>query len=530
MRVARTFAAVLLAAALATGAFTAPARAATDEYVQYYTVAAASETLGQIATRFLGSSARSTDIFNLNTGRRQPDGGSLTDGDKLHAGWYLTLPWDAVGPGVQHGILPTGKPATKAGSSGKTPARSSGPAAPGNTTSGKAPTAGQIAAAGGTAGKLPGAQTPPVAGAATPNRGSVPTTTSGKCMAATAASKPSDWGMTRMAADKAWQHSRGTGQLVAIIDSGVDGRAGALNNRVAIGANIVTGDGRGDTDCLGSGTAMAGLIAAEPVDERKFTGIAPESIIMPVRVATDGKGVDKVSQAAAIEVAVSAGATVIALGSYVDVMQDTVAKAVRTALDHNIVVVAGAPVTGAAAADPPEGLLLVAGVAADGKPAARYAPQMVDLVAPGVNVSSIGANGTKAFTGTGTQYAVALAAGAAALVRASHPELSATQVAHRLTVTSSKMKGNGPYGHGMLNPVAAITSELSEETTAGAAGSTPGSPASGGDGVRIAFVVTVLAALVLSTLLVFRFRRTMRRAAAGGGDGLDSDWPAAARS
>ena len=528
---------MLLAAALATGVYTAPARAAADEYVQYYTVAAASETLGQIATRFLGNSARGTDIFNLNTGRRQPDGGSLTDGNKLHAGWHLTLPWDAVGPGVQYGTLPTGKPAAKSPSSGKTssgktPAEATSPVKSATAPDGIAGNTGKITAAGKTAGTLPGAgaKTPPVAGAATPNRGSVPTTTSGKCVAATAASKPSDWGMTRLAADKAWQHSRGTGQLVAIVDSGVDGRAAPLSNRVAIGANIVTGDGRGDTDCLGTGTAMAGLVAAEPAGELKFTGVAPESIIMPVRVATDGKALDKANQAAAIEVAVSAGATVIALGSYVDVMQDTVAKAVQTALDHNIVVIAGAPAAGKAAAEPPKGLLLVAGVAADGKPAAQYAPQMVDLVAPGVNVSSIGANGTKAFTGTGTQYAVALAAGAAALVRSSHPELTATQVAHRLTVTSDKMKGNGPYGHGMINPVAAVTSELSEETTAGAAGATPDSPASGGDGVRIAFVVTVLAGLVLSTLLVFRFRRTMRRAAANGGDGLDGDWPAASPS
>ncbi|MEV6636908.1 S8 family serine peptidase [Actinoplanes sp. NPDC051470] len=519
-RIAARFTAAVTAAVLGVAVAGAPALAADNEYVQYYAVTSASENLGAIAERLLHDSGRSAEIFKLNAGRRQPDGGSLTDQNKLRAGWYLVLPWDADGPGVQYGFLPTKAPAA---SGTGTSADKGGSVPDGKSASGPA----------GQAAKPTGPPTAPGGGSATRSPAGVvpktppPPSTGKKCVAATVSSRPSNWAMTRLAADQAWKHSRGTGQLVAVVDSGVDGRAAQLSGRVAIGANIVTGDGRGDSDCMGTGTAMAGLVAAEPLGELTFAGVAPEAVVMPVRVVTDGRAADPAGQAAAIEVAVSAGATVVALGSHVDVTQAPVAQAIKAALEHNIVVVAGAPVRGGRPA-PLDGAVLVGGVAENGKPAAAYAPKSVDVVAPGMNVSSIGINGTKTFVGSGTQYAVALTAGTAALVRSSHPELTGKQVAHRLTATTEKMAGaqaDGWYGSGMVSPVAAVTQQLPEETTA-AAGAAAGGRASGGGGARLAFVLTVLVGLLLSALLVFRFRGTMRRASAGGVDELDNDWPA----
>src|SRR5258705_11566744 len=75
-----------------------------SDYVKYYVVAASyhgqPENLGEIATRFLGTSARAQDIFSLNGGRAQPNGGTLSDPDRLNEGWGLVLPWDAVGSEV----------------------------------------------------------------------------------------------------------------------------------------------------------------------------------------------------------------------------------------------------------------------------------------------------------------------------------------------------------------------------------------------------------------------------------------------
>ncbi|MEU8328676.1 S8 family serine peptidase [Micromonospora sp. NPDC048839] len=527
-------AAILAVVVLVVGTPAAPARAAVDEYVLYYTVTSAyqgkPENLGEIAGRLLGNSSRSTEIFNLNTARRQPDGGALTDPNTLHAGWYLVVPWDAVGAGLQHGVLPNTAPAgAPAASAPAVPPQASTPQAPGVPAVPVVPGS-------------PAAPAPPLGGtppipSLTPVPAQIPSTPpppapAGRCVAATAASAPSNWATVRLAADLAWPHTRGVGQLVAIVDSGVDGRAGQLAGRVSIGANIVTGDGRGDSDCLGTGTAMAGLVAAQPADGDVFAGVAPESVIMPVRVATDQPSADAAAQATAIEVAVSAGATVIALGSYVDVTAEGVSRAVEAALSRNIVVVAAAPV-GPGAAAPPAELISVGGVGADGTLLEEYAADLVDVVAPGVNVSSIGINGTKQFVGSGTQYAVALVSGTVALVRAARPDLSAAQVAHRVRVTADKTGDAQPdarYGGGMINPEAAVTRELPEEATQVSTGRRPGQ-STGGDGTRVAFLLTVLAGLVLSGLLVFRLRRSVRRAemepdTEDEDDGLDADWPA----
>ncbi|MFV2021203.1 S8 family serine peptidase [Micromonospora sp. LOL_023] len=515
---------------------TAGRSAYANEQVAYYTVAPSHqgepENLRDIATRLLGDGERWDEVYNLNVGRSQPVGQALTDPDSLRAGWYLVMPWDAAGPGIRYGVLPTEPPPSPAPVTGNpttSPGRTATPDSPARPTQSAGPVK--------SASPQPSADSaegPALAGVP-PNPGQVPTAPppppadEGECVAATAASEPSDWGMVRIAADLAWAHSRGHGQLVAIVDSGVDGRSEQLSGRVAIGANIVTGDGRGDVDCLGTGTAMAGLVAAEPATkEETFTGVAPESVVMPVRIVTDEASADPALQATAIEVAVSTGANVIALGAYVDTTADLVAEAVATALSHDIVVVAGAPANGKSigAAAVPDGTIVVGGIGVDGMTAEEYVPGSVDVVAPGVNVTTIGANGARSFTGSGTQYAVAVVAGVAALVRASHPGLTAAQVAHRVAVTADRMGDGEPdprYGYGMVNPEAAIVRVLPEEVTPISSGG-PAGGAGDSEAVRIAFLLTLLAAFVLTGLLVIRLRRTMRQSPESG-EGLDAQWP-----
>ncbi|MFD0823530.1 peptidase S8 and S53 subtilisin kexin sedolisin, partial [Micromonospora zhanjiangensis] len=114
-----------------------PAEAGAESYVKYYRVTAryegASENLTAIAVRFLGSGERSGDIYDLNAGRRQPDGATLTDPAKLHAGWLLVMPWDAAGPGIQYGALPTDAPAPPPAKNETPPGRTGGPPTAGPT-------------------------------------------------------------------------------------------------------------------------------------------------------------------------------------------------------------------------------------------------------------------------------------------------------------------------------------------------------------------------------------------------------------
>ncbi|WP_431916147.1 hypothetical protein [Micromonospora wenchangensis] len=77
------------------------------------------EYLYQIAATTLGDGNRYREVFELNRGRRQPDGGRLTDPAELRPGWVLALPPDARGPGVRTGPLPpTGADATPPATAG----------------------------------------------------------------------------------------------------------------------------------------------------------------------------------------------------------------------------------------------------------------------------------------------------------------------------------------------------------------------------------------------------------------------------
>ncbi|MET7394089.1 S8 family serine peptidase [Dactylosporangium sp. NPDC005572] len=400
-----------------------------EGYVKYYIVTSsyrgAPENLEEISVRFLHSADRADEVFNLNAGRRQPDGGQLAEPDVLRPGWLIVLPWDATGEGVRYGLLSMADPPVAAG----TPS----PAGAGGATGG-------------------------------------PAGNSGRCAATTTKDVESGWAHLRMAPEAVWDHADGRGVMVAIIDSGVDGDTPPLAGRVSAGVDITEGSSRGNTDCLGSGTAMAGIVAARDTGDG-VAGMAPSATVFPVRVVADEPHARPATAATGIEVAVSAGAKVIALGSYVDLRAPEVAAAVKAAAFRDVVVVAGAPTgsssDGSAGPRPAEtALLKVGGVGPDGQPAGSYVPGTVDLVAPGIDVATIAAGTNRIRASSGTQYAVAFVAGAAALVRSAHPELNAAQVAHRMRLTAERAGITVPdvrTGWGVVVPAAAVTTVLPEE-------------------------------------------------------------------
>lgn len=485
----------------------APAQPAGDgDYVKYYTVPApaqdAPESLTSIAGRLLGAPGRAEEIHRLNVGRRQPDGGALTDSKQVRAGWSLVLPWDAYGDGVRMGLLPTEPPAspTEPPVSPTVPPSSAGvppvpphrpattppttPASPGGPTTPVSP-----ASPGGPAGPTPSTS----AGSGTPTTPASPgrdgsSSSPGTCTNSVPSRPDSGWARDRMTADQAWGRTQGEGVLVAVVDSGVDASVPELSGRVAVGADIPTGRGRGDVDCLGSGTAMASILGArptgaDPARRDQVVGMAPGATILPLRVVAEAPQAKPTDSATAIEVAVTAGARVVALGAFVDLADNAVQDAIRSAVAHDVVVVAGAPTvaggpsapTSAAPDGSPDpmpaaldGLLRVAGVGPDGQPAANYQPSGVDVTAPGIDVATLGAARSGVRASSGSQYAVAYVAGAVTLVRSAFPNLNASQVAHRIKVTADRAGRDGPdpaIGWGMVNPNAAVTLALAEEAS-----------------------------------------------------------------
>lgn len=124
-----------------------------------------------------------------------------------------------------------------------------------------------------------------------------------------------------------WPFTRGAGQVVAVIDTGVNPHPRLPNLRG--GGDFVDRGGNGLTDCDAHGTLVAGLIAGHDAPNSGFAGGAPDAQILSIRQSS-GAYSAKGSQDAVD----SAGNTV---GGYGDVT--TMAAAIRKAADDGATVI-----------------------------------------------------------------------------------------------------------------------------------------------------------------------------------------------
>lgn len=373
----------------------------------------------------------------------------------------------------------------------------------------------------------------------------------------------------------AWIHGRGEGQVVAVIDTGVN--PGPRLPRVRGAGDVVPGRD-GTEDCDAHGTLVAGVLAGTE-DATGHSGIAPGVEIVSIRQSssvlraespgpdgpTVGAGVGTLSTLArSIRAAVDAGAGVINISEVACVPSGTVLAdatlggAIRyAAVDHDVVVVAAAGNVGEAcgeqnppAADPSvpgddgwddvltiaspawydDHVLTVGGVDADGAPAEfSLRGPWVDVAAPAVGLRSVGADGAGvsdfvvAGDGSrtpisGTSFAAPFVAGTAALVRQAHPGLTARQVIARIEGTAIPAAGGHDHaiGHGVVDPVAAVTGvrragRPAPSTTTIAAPPPDPGPPGAGAGAGVAAGALALGAMALVVVTLLGSRDTGRR-------------------
>ncbi|MEU6062770.1 S8 family serine peptidase [Streptomyces sp. NPDC047097] len=278
------------------------------------------------------------------------------------------------------------------------------------------------------------------------------------------------WPVRALQLSRAWRQSKGAGVTVAVVDTGVGAGAPALAGRVRTLASA-------GEDCVGHGTFAAGLIAGAPLPGVGAVGVAPEARVLAVRCTDERGTATPVSVATAIRAAATAGAKVIYVSRALPTGRTELTGAVAYARAKDALVVA--PAAPDALPDDPRGespppatwywpasapgALSVLDYGPDGSRPAK-APTAVgaDLAAPGGSVVGPGPRGTGHYIGSGSSLAAAHVAGAAALVRSRHPELTATQVRDRLTATGY------PASPPRLDPYAALTAVLD-----GASGSAP---------------------------------------------------------
>lgn len=362
----------------------------------------------------------------------------------------------------------------------------------------------------------------------------------------------------------AWSRTRGAGQTVAVIDTGVT-RHRSLPRLRPGGDYVATGDGT--QDCDGHGTIVAGIIGAQYDPMTGFGGIAPDAGILAIRqssamfdaVDAGGAGVGDVETlAAAVRSAADQGATVINIASVacLDAAAALDDRALGAALayavdERNAVVVAAAgnvggrgtcpkqnPAPDPARAGTPDWdrvqvvvspswyddlVLTVGSVDSDGRPSHfTLGGPWVDVAAPGEDVVSLSPAGEGLVDAmpepdgvqpiSGTSYATPAVSGVVALLRSAAPHLTARQVMHRVESTARRPgPGWEPLtGHGVVDVLAALDG-LGEPGPAGTSRMPSPPPAQPTSISRIPVIgAAVCAVLTLAAALV-----PVRRSAGG---------------
>lgn len=255
------------------------------------------------------------------------------------------------------------------------------------------------------------------------------------------------WHHEDMQSEAGWDLARtAPGQVVAVIDTGVELGHPDLESRLWVNPDEMAGNGLDDDgnglvddvngydfyaeapdpqDSEGHGTAMAGLIGAAGDNGVGITGVCWDTRIQPLRFL-DNFGYGAASDAVrAIAYAVEEGATVINASWGGSLYSDALYDAISAAETAGVLFVASAGNQGQdldrlatypAAFELP-GILAVGSVNADGRLStfSNFGGTQVDIAAPGNGVFSTAIGGGYART-SGTSPAAALVSGVAALV------------------------------------------------------------------------------------------------------------------
>jgi subtilisin family serine protease len=304
-------------------------------------------------------------------------------------------------------------------------------------------------------------------------------------------------------APDAWSMSTSDpGQIIAIIDSGVDLDHPDLDDRIWVNTGEIPGNGTDDdingyiddvngwdtvdgdadpNDELGHGTAVAGTAAASS-NGVGVVGVAPDATIMPIRVCNPGCPVAAIVEG--IKYAIDNGATIInlSLGLQTTFLDPALEDAVAAANDAGVLVVAAAGnndmnndispfypanidlpnVISVAATDRNDAL------ATFSSGASNYGATTVDLAAPGKDIVTSVIGGWAEVSGT--SFAAPMVAGTAALILSLRPTATPAQIIDALLGTVDELPGltTKTLSGGRLNAHSAVLS--TEPPTATAAG------------------------------------------------------------
>jgi subtilisin family serine protease len=283
------------------------------------------------------------------------------------------------------------------------------------------------------------------------------------------------WALKMLAPERIWPLTRGAGITVAVLASGVDANHPQLHGHVDAGYDATTDKPGANTDCLGLGTEVAGVIAAQAGGAGGAVyGVAPGVRIQPVRVVASGglgpPNVDVGQLARGIKWAVDHQVDVICVAVTAYAADPQVQQQIRYAHDKGVAVVAAAGDQGNSRnGNPspyPAAFADVIGVSALGPDGHTWSDTgngpYVTVAAPGATVTTL-ARGTGLTTVDGTGVAAGFVAGSIALLLAHDGKLEPGVVLQKVIATATPPPV-GPrsitYGYGTINPYRLVSERI----------------------------------------------------------------------
>lgn len=274
---------------------------------------------------------------------------------------------------------------------------------------------------------------------------------------------PNAWHLAKTGAPTAWDQSTGRDVVIAILDTGIDGAHPDLAGKLVPGWNFYDNNSN-TSDVHGHGTAVGGAAVALTNNSIGVAAVAPDALLMPVRIADATANATGSMIAQGLSWAADKGANVANI-SYAGVPgNSTIQAAAQYMKSKGGVVVVAAGNSGLEESIAPHSSMVAVSATDTNDLKASWSSygSYVDVAAPGTTIYSTGKGGVYG-TYAGTSLASPVVAGVVALIKAANPALPPDDVERVLFSSATDLGSAGfdkLYGNGRVNAAAAVQAAL----------------------------------------------------------------------
>ena len=282
----------------------------------------------------------------------------------------------------------------------------------------------------------------------------------------------SSWALPKIQAPAAWDSANGSGIVIAILDTGVDGTHPDLVANMVPGWNFYDNNSN-TSDVYGHGTMVAGTAAMAANNGKGSAGVAWGAKIMPVRISAPDGVAYWSTVAQAINWAADNGAKVANISFNGVSGSSTIQSAAQYMRSKGgVVIVAAGNSGGLESIAANDSMLTVSATDSnDVRTSFSSYGAYVDLAAPGINIYTTARGGSYA-NAAGTSFSSPVVAGTAALMLAANNKLAPANLDSILKSSAVDLGTTGfdqYYGYGRVNAgaaVAAAKAVVASDTTA----------------------------------------------------------------